>query len=280
MRAASPRSLAEAMALLAEEPAFVPAAGCTDLMVKGPLERAAAGPVLDLLRIPELAGIRETGDGGLEIGAATTFREIGDAAVVRRRHPALAAAARVVGGWQIQCRATLGGNVANASPAGDSLPVLLALGAVVVCTGGEGSREVPYDDFHTGYRKTALAPGELIAAFRLPPLPAGTVQAFRKVGTREAQAISKVVVALRARLDGGGAIEQLRLAAGSVAATPIRLAAVEDALTGLPVDRDTVDLARRTAADSVTPIDDVRSTADYRRWALGNVVARMVAGLA
>jgi CO/xanthine dehydrogenase FAD-binding subunit len=277
LRAASPRSLAEAVELLATEPGFLPAAGCTDLMVKTPLERAAAGPVLDLLRIEELRGIREV-DGGVEIGATTTFREIGASRLVREQFPSLAAAAHVVGGWQIPDRATIGGNAANASPAGDSLPVLLALDATVVCAGPDGRREVPYDDFHTAYRRTALAPGELIAAFRLPRPAAGSVQAFRKVGTRQAQAISKLVVAMHAEVEDG-VIRRLRLAAGSVAPVPLRLVAVEDALTGRRLDEETVELARRTATESVEPIDDVRSTAAYRRWALGNVVARMVAGL-
>lgn len=277
MRTASPRSLAEAVELLAAEPAFVPVAGCTDLMVKTPLERAAAGPVLDLLRVEELRGIREV-DGGVEVGATTTFREIGASRLVRDRYPSLAAAAQVVGGWQIQERATIGGNAANASPAGDSLPVLLALGATVVCAGPDGRREVPYDAFHPAYRTTALAPGELIAVFRLPRPAAGAVQAFRKVGTRQAQAISKLVVAMHAEVEDG-TFRRLRLAAGSVAPVPLRLRAVEDALTGRPLDAEAVELARRTAAASVEPIDDVRSTAAYRRWALGNVVARMVAGL-
>jgi CO/xanthine dehydrogenase FAD-binding subunit len=273
----APRSLAEAVDVLAAAPASIVAAGCTDLMVKTPLERAAAGPVLDVLRVAELRGIREV-DGGVEIGATTTFREIGDSPVVREVFPSLAAAARVVGGWQIQERATIGGNAANASPAGDSLPVLLALGATVVCAGTDGRREVPYDAFHTAYRRTALAPGELIAAFLLPRPAAGSVQAFRKVGTRQAQAISKLVVAMRAELEDG-TIRRLRLAAGSVAPVPLRLVAVEDALAGRRLDEETVELARRTAAAAVEPIDDVRSTAAYRRWALGNVVARMVAGL-
>lgn len=279
MTSASPRSLAEAVDFLGGEPTSVVAAGCTDLMVKTPLERAAIGPVLDLLQVQELGGIREIDEGGVEIGATTTFREIGDSPLVREGWPALAAAARVVGGWQIQSRATIGGNAANASPAGDSLPVLLALGATVVCAGPKGRREVPYDDFHVAYRRTALAPGELIAAFRLPRPAPGAVQAFRKVGTREAQAISKVVVAMHAEMDGG-TIRGIRLAAGSVAPVPVRLTAVEHALAGRRADRNAVELARRTAAAAVEPIDDVRSTAGYRRWALGNVVARMVANLA
>jgi xanthine dehydrogenase small subunit len=274
MIALRPRSLDEAVRHLADDPALVPTAGCTDLMVRGPELLHRMERVIDLLGIPELRGIREV-DGGLEIGATTPFTEIRGSAAVRAAFPALAEAAALVGGWQIQNRATLGGNMANASPAGDSLPVLLALDAVVVAAGAGGAREIPYSEFHTGYRKTALRPGEIVARVRLPFPPEGTVQAFRKVGTREAQSISKVVVALAARLDGGR-IAELRLAAGSVAATPVRLRAAEEAVRGLPPGLETAEAAGREAAAEVTPIDDVRSTADYRRFALRNVVRRMV----
>ncbi len=277
-RAVSPRSLAAALAALAEDPGLVPVAGCTDLMVCEPLERVALPGVIDLLRVPELAGLRRV-DGGLEIGATTTFREIGESPQVRRDYPALAAAAAVVGGRQIQNRATIGGNVANASPAGDSLPVLLALDAEVTIAGASGDRVVPYREFHSGYRKTALAPGELLVAVRLPAPAAGTRQLFRKVGTREAQAISKVVVALAARLEEG-AIREPRLAAGSVAPIPVRFESVERFLAGRRPDVETADEAGRLAAASVEPIDDVRSTAAYRRFALERVVRRMVLTLA
>lgn len=270
----SPRSVAAAVAALAGDPGLVPIAGCTDLMVADPLRRLAMGRVLDLTRIAELQGICEA-DGWMEIGAATTFRAIGASPRVAAAFPALAAAARVVGGWQIQCRATLGGNVANASPAGDSLPALLALGARLVLAGTGGEREVAYDDFHVGYRKTALAPGEIVARVRLPLPAPGTVQAFRKVGTREAQAISKVVTAMAGRVEGG-AIVALRLAAGSVAAVPVRLRAAEEEALGRPPGAETAARAGRAAAAEVEPIDDVRSTASYRRWVLDRVVRRML----
>src|SRR3954469_12260580 len=273
-----PRSLDEAVRHLQEDPALVPTAGCTDLMVRGTEALHQMDRVIDLLGVPELRGIREV-DGGLEIGATTSFSEIRSSAAVRAAFPILAAAASLVGGWQIQNRATLGGNMANASPAGDSLPVLLALDAVVVAAGARGVREIPYTAFHTGYRKTALQPGEIVARIRLPSLPAGSVQAFRKVGTREAQAISKVVVALAGRVVEGK-IAELRLAAGSVAATPVRLRAAEEGVRGLPVGADAASLAGRAAASEVTPIDDVRSTADYRRFALERVVRRVVLEMA
>jgi CO/xanthine dehydrogenase FAD-binding subunit len=279
MKAASPRSLDAAIAALAADPGLVPMAGCTDLMV-GPAAggettlKGRASGVLDVHRIPELSGIRSDAR-GLDIGAAVTFSELRGSSEVARVCPILAQAAAVVGGWQIQNRATIGGNVANASPAGDSLPALLALDARVVVTGPGGSREVPYDRFHVAYRRTALLPGELIVRILIPPQPSGTVQRFRKVGTREAQAISKVVVALSARLEAG-TIAELRLAAGSVAPMPIRLRDAERVATGAPVGDATASRVARAAAAEVQPIDDVRSTAAYRGFALERVVRRMV----
>ncbi len=271
-----PTTLAEALAALASQPALLPVAGCTDLMVAGAPRRAAVEAVLDLLAIPELRGIREV-PGGVEIGAATSFAQLAASALVAGTFPALAAAAAQVGGWQIQNRATLGGNIANASPAGDSLPVLLALGATVIVAGPGGERQVPYDAFHVAYRRTALRPGELIARVRLPLPAPGSRQAFRKVGTRQAQAISKVAVAMLGRAMDGE-VRELRLGAASVAATPVRLRAAEDAALGRPVG-EAAERAARAAAESVEPIDDVRSTAEYRRFALAAVVRRMVLGL-
>ena len=269
-----PHSLEEAVRHLEGDPGLVPAAGCTDLMVRGVEALHQMDRVIDLLSIPELRGIREV-EGGLEIGATTPFSDIRRSALVRAAFPALSDAAGQIGGWQIQNRATLGGNLANASPAGDSLPVLLALDATIVLASARGLREVAYDSFHSGYRKTAIQSGEIVARIRLPLPSPGTVQAFRKVGTREAQAISKVVVAMAGRIQDGK-IADLRLAAGSVAPTPIRLGAAEDAVRGQAPGPEAAALAGREAAGAVTPIDDVRSTAEYRRFALERVVRRMV----
>lgn len=275
----APTTLDEALRVLADDPTIVLAAGCTDLMVRSAEALHEMDRVIDLLAIPELAGIREIDSGsGLEIGATTTFSEIRRSPAIRSAFPALAEAAGWIGGLQIQNRATLGGNLANASPAGDSLPVLLALDASVVIASATGKREIPYSTFHTGYRKTALQPGEILAAVRLPLPAPGTVQAFRKVGTREAQAISKVVVAMVGRVEDGR-VADLRLAAGSVAATPIRLRSAEEAVRRMPPGPEAAERAGRAAADAVEPIDDVRSTADYRRFALERVVRRLVLGL-
>jgi CO/xanthine dehydrogenase FAD-binding subunit len=247
-RALTPTNLPEALILLGEDPSLVPMAGCTDLMVADAVERSDLPGVLDLTRVPELRGVRQV-EGALEIGATTTFSEIGRSAEVRDLFPALARASRVIGGWQIQNRATLGGNIANASPAGDSLPVLLVLDATVVAVSTNGERHIPYTGFHVGYRRTALEPGELIDRVLLPLPAPDSVQAFRKVGTREAQAISKVV--------------------------PVRLTEVEEAIKGRSADEATASLAGRLARAAVKPIDDVRSTATYRAFALERVVRRL-----
>ncbi len=276
MRAHVPSTLAEAVAALAEAPAeTVVLAGCTDWLV-GRHARALPPPeaVLDLSRVDELRGVSLV-DGWLELGATTTFSELRRDELVNEHFPILAQAAATIGGWQIQNRATIGGNVANASPAGDSLPVLLALDAEVVIAGADGERRVRYGEFHRGYRKTALRPGELIARLRVRLPRPNLEQHFRKVGTRAAQAISKVVVAFTVEVEDGR-LRSARLAAGSVAPTPVRLKDAEDACEG---ERPTAELARKVAElarAGVKPIDDVRSTARYRQFALERVVRRMI----
>jgi CO/xanthine dehydrogenase FAD-binding subunit len=209
----------------------------------------------------------------LRIGAAATFTEIARSEEVKQAFPILARVAQLIGGWQIQNRATIGGNIVNASPAGDSLPVLLALDAKVEIAGPTGRRSIAYDAMHLGYRKTALAGGEILTAVRIPMKSAQRIQAFRKVGPRAAQAISKVVIAMSGRREDG-AFRQVRIAAGSVAEIPLRLKNAEAALEGKPV-RDAAAKAGKAAAGEVTPIDDVRSTAHYRSWVLARIVERM-----
>jgi len=272
MRCAVPTSLGEALSLLADAPSLRPLAGCTDLMVPG--QRSDLTAVLDLSRVAELRGIAWDGD-QLKVGAMTTFAELQACQDIVQTYEALYAVATQVGGWQIQTRATLGGNIANASPAGDALPVLLALDAELELCSCAGMRRLPYRDFHLGYRKTALRLGELISAVRLPRPPAAAIQRFRKIGTRAAQAISKVSVALFAQLQGATIVE-LRLAAGSVAETPVRLSAVEDSVRGRACDAQTAELAASVAASCVAPIDDVRSSAAYRRHVLASSVRRLL----
>ena len=252
--------------MLAAEP-LTPVAGCTDLYVGLQFGTVAATRFVDLWGLDDLRGIRRAG-GGLRLGALTTYTEIIRSRLVQAQVPMLVAAAREIGGAQIQNRGTLGGNVANASPAGDSLPVLAAADAVVVLRSlASGERRVPFGEFYTGYRATVRRADELIVALEVAPVEGA--QWFRKVGTRAAQAISKVVMAA---VRG----ERPRVALGSVAATVVRAPRTEEALAA----GATPDEAARVLEREITPIDDVRSTADYRRTVAGNLVRRFWADTA
>lgn len=256
-----PRSLEQALRLLQDRPGLVPMAGCTDLYVQMNAGTLRARHFIDLHPLDELRGIAVHGE-TLAIGALTTYREVVASPLVRSWVPMLADAARLVGGPQVQNRGTLGGNVANGSPAGDTLPVLAVAEAVVVLASADGLRRVPFGEFYTGYRATVRGAQELIAAFELPRVPGQ--QWFRKVGTRAAQAISKVVFA---GVRGDGA---LRVAVGSVAPTVVRLPATEATLlAGLPID-----LGVGTLASEIAPIDDPRSTAAYRLRVAQNLLRR------
>ena len=270
-----PASLDEALAARRAHPDWVVLAGGTDLLVSANHRDAPAG-VLDVFGLDGLVGIRGEPDGTIVIGAATTYAAILASELVARELPALAMASREVGALQIQARGTLGGNMATSSPVGDTLPVLLALDAEVeLASARAGARRVAYGDFLTGYRKTALAGDELIVAVRFPPRPAGARQTWRKMGTRRAQSISKVMLAGCAQVEGG-VIRHVRLALGAVADRPVRARAAEAIVLGQPPGKATADLARAAVAAEILPIDDVRSTADYRRAAASNVVARFI----
>jgi len=272
----SPRDLPAAYAVLASGSADAPVkpvAGGTDLMVSltGELAPPPAS-VVDLWAIEALRGIAIDGD-ALTLGALTTYTDVRRSALCREHVPALVEAAATIGAAQIQNRGTLGGNIANASPAGDTLPVLLAADAVIVVGSERGERDVPAAEFWTGYRETALAHDELIVRIRLP-LAAEREMRFRKVGTRRAQAISKVVIAVA--WQGDGSWRDVRVALGSVAATPVRAAATEAALEDRRPTPETADAAAETLAGELAPIDDVRSTAEYRRIVAARVVHRLI----
>lgn len=271
----SPALLSEAFALLAEGP-WRPIAGGTDVMVQitgeigEPPER-----LLDLWAIDELRGIRLETD-ALAIGALTTYTEIRRSPLVIEHVPALADAAATIGAAQIQNRGTIGGNAINASPAGDTLPVLLALDAELVLGSAAGERAVAASEFWTGYRTTARRDDELLVRIRVP-LSADRQVRFRKIGTRRAQAISKVVMALAWRADEPDEPwRDVRLALGSVAATPIRAPAAEAVLEGARPTREVADAAAAALTAEIQPIDDVRSTADYRRLVAGRVLHRLI----
>ena len=254
-----PRSLDEALRMLRDEQ-LVPIAGTTDVFVSLNFGTLAARRFMDLWRLHELRAI-SMDDDMLSIGALVTYTSIIRSADVRARLPMLVDAARQIGGIQIQNRGTIGGNIANGSPAGDTLPVLAACDAVLVLRSAGAERRVPFTQFYTGYRTSVLRPDELIVAVEIPRIE-GT-QWFRKVGTRAAQAISKVVMA-------GVRAPAPRLALGSVAATVVRLPRTERALGA----RATIDEAERELQGEIAPLDDVRSTAEYRRTVAGNLLRR------
>lgn len=252
-----PRDVTDAVQVYRTTPGCRPLAGGTDLMVMlhARTLRPAPQAVLDVWSLPELKGVRRV-NGMVEIGAAEPYTGIIRSTEAQRHLPALVAASRTIGAAQIQNRGTLGGNLANASPAGDTLPVLLAYDGVVVTD----RRAIPIGSFFTGYRKTALQPDELIVAVRFP---IGREVTFRKVGTRAAQAISKVVMAVSR--------EPARIAIGSVAEIPLRALHAEAALAA----GDTAGAIAAVATD-IRPVDDVRSTAAYRRTVTQNVLREML----
>ncbi|MDQ4035044.1 MAG: FAD binding domain-containing protein [Chloroflexota bacterium] len=274
----SPTRLEVAYALLADAggAAWQPLAGGTDLMVQltGEIGEPPAR-VLDIWALDELRGITVEPD-ALVIGALTTYTEIRRSPLVAEFLPALTEAAATIGAAQIQNRGTIGGNVVNASPAGDTLPVLLAAGADLVLGSARGERTVAADEFWTSYRATARRADELLLRVRVP-LDHDRQLRFRKVGTRRAQAISKVVMALAWRAPSeGDAWTDVRLALGSVAATTIRASATEAVLEGALPTRATADVAVAALGAELNPIDDVRSTADYRRLVAGRVLHRLL----
>jgi len=232
--------------------------------------------MLDIWHLDELRGITQR-DGWLVIGALATYTDLRRSDLVGTWLPGLADAAATIGAAQIQNRGTIGGNIVNASPAGDTLPVLLATDARIVLGGARGERSVAAADFWTGYRMTARAEDELVLRVEVP-LPPGREVRFRKVGTRRAQAISKVVMALAWVPDRSGAWRDVRVAFGSIAAVPVRLPEVESVLDGATVDAQAAERARAALEASIRPIDDVRSTADYRRDVSGRILVRLLRG--
>ncbi len=265
-----PRDLDEALHARAEHADWTVLAGGTDLLVNAN-HRAAPVGMIDLWRLADLCFVRVE-KAAVAIGAGTTWTEIERHPAIRGRLAPLALAAREIGALQIQARGTLGGNVGTSSPVGDSLPALLALDAELEVASVRGRRRVPYREWCTGYRTTHLAADELIVAAHVPVPDATTRTTWRKVGTRRAQSISKVMGAAAITLDGD-VVVSARVALGAVANRPIRITAVEDAVRGQRLGA-AGDAARTALRGAIQPIDDVRSTATYRREVAENLVAR------
>jgi CO/xanthine dehydrogenase FAD-binding subunit len=274
----SPSTLQAVISLLAEEPGvWLPIAGGTDVMVQYTAGKLPARRLVSIWNLPELRHI-EVLPNEIQIGAGCTYTNLREHQIVTREFPLLSSAAGWTGGIANQNRGTLGGNIVNASPAADSLPALLVYGAELILVAARGERRLPYANFHTDYKKTKLAPDELIRAICLPRRFAGYFSYTRKVGARNAQAISKVCVAALGRVVLG-VIEDVRIALGSVAPVPLRLVETERLVKGKQIEPALLVLAKKTAAAEIRPIDDIRSTANYRNAVAGNLVEEFLAKL-
>ena len=259
----SPPSLGEALEFLAREPGvWKPFAGGTDLMVLLEAGKLDHKQYLNIWSLKELRGIEVT-DSHVTLGALTTYTQVQANPILKAEFPMLCQAASETGGLAIQNRGTVGGNIVNASPAADSPPALLAYDAELELVSSAGTRWIPYHGFHTGYKKMVLRPEELLARVRLPRQTRTLYQHYRKVGTRKAQAISKICFAGTALMNNS-IISDARIVLGSVAPVPLRCVKTEESLRGNSIDQATIERAKETLATEIVPIDDVRSTKQYR----------------
>jgi CO/xanthine dehydrogenase FAD-binding subunit len=271
----APGNLPAVLSLLAQKPGeWLPIAGGTDVMVQYSAGTLAAQRLVSIWNLPELRRIEDHAD-EFQIGAGCTYTELREHAVVNREFALLASAAGWTGGIANQNRGTIGGNIVNGSPAADSLPALLVYEAELILVSQRGERRVPYSSFPIGYRRTRLAPDEVIRAICLKKHFSEYYAHARKVGARRAQAISKVCMAALG-LFAEGVVKDVRLAMGSVAPVPLRLSETERVLKGKRIDSTLLRLARTTAGAEVQPIDDIRSTARYRAAVAGNLVAEFL----
>jgi CO/xanthine dehydrogenase FAD-binding subunit len=264
-------NLARTLDVLAREPGvWRPFAGGTDLMVLLEAGKLAHRRYLNICKLSELAGIEVT-QNEVRVGALATYSDIQRHPLLSRSFSLLCQAASETGSVATQNRGTLGGNIANASPAADSPPALLAYDASLELVSNGGTRIVRYSQFHSGYKVMDLRPDELIQRICLPRLEGQWTGCYRKVGTRRAQAISKVCFAGLALMDGGR-IAEVRLALGSVAPMAIRAAEIEKVLRGERPSAALIALARETLKREIAPIDDFRSTAQYRSQVAANLL--------
>ena len=279
MRSAA--TLDEALSLLAREPGeWTPFAGGTDLMVLLEAGKLAQRRFLSIWSVPELRQITSTAD-AVVIGALATYTDLLRHEILAAEFPLICAAARETGAVAIQNRGTVGGNIANASPAADLPPALLVYDAVIEMASVRGRRYVDYSSFHRGYKQMDLAADELIVNVTVPRGRAGWRQMYRKVGTRRAQAISKICFAAAADMElppegegdqGITRICDVRIALGSVAPTVVRALATEAAMRGQRIGPATMQAAKAALLHDIAPIDDMRSTAAYRQRVAGNLL--------
>jgi CO/xanthine dehydrogenase FAD-binding subunit len=274
----APRDLATALERMAREPgAWKPFAGGTDLMVLLEAGKLPHHKFVSIWGLPELRGIEVT-PAHVTLGALTTYTELRRREIIAREFPLLCQAAAETGSVATQNRGTLGGNIANASPAADSPPALFVYDAELELASASGARWVPYHGFWSGYKQMDLRGDELIRRIRLPREKSGWKQYYRKVGTRRAQAISKVCFAAAAHVDAGRIVD-LRIALGSVAPTVLRAVETEKTLRGEKLSPAILSAAQEVLAREIAPIDDMRSTSHYRRRVAQNLLAEFCEAL-
>ncbi len=274
----TPRNLDEVLSLLAEDwERWQPIAGGTDMMVLFEAGRLDPKNLVSIWGLPELSGI-DASPAHVTLGALTTYSQVRRHSLLQQEFPLLGLAASWTGGIATQNRGTLGGNIVNASPAADTPPALLVYDAELELISRSGTRWVRYENFHLGYKTIVLRTDELLSRIRLPRSKAGWKQYSRKVGTRKAQAISKVCLAAAARMDGHS-VEEIRIAVGSAAPTVIRCRAAEQSIQGQPITRESIQFAASALGKDISPIDDIRSTERYRRQVAANLLTEFLESL-
>ncbi len=272
----NPRSLDDALEMLDSVKGIVPLAGGTDLMV---YLQAGVLPECSFLNLQELSELKpalSVRGGTLTLGALTTYRDV-RRSEIKSKFPMLALAAREVGALTIQSRGTWAGNIANASPAADGVPALMAYDAEVELASRKGTRRVPLGKFYRGYKQMERRGDELITAIHLTQPDSGWFEYFRKVGTRRFQAISKTLLAGRIRMGSDGLVRDIRMVFASVAPYTLRAVQTESLIRGRPLTEQVIDEAAKAIQDEIHPIDDIRSTEQYRRRVTSNLVKDFLA---
>ncbi len=274
-----PSTVAAALTTLASDPAIMPVAGGTDLLLD--LHRGGPGDPVDLVDLSSVEGLDriDADDASITLGATVTHNQVIRSSDIRRSSLPLAQACLEVASPQLRNRATVAGNIITASPANDTISALLALDATITLTrldhtGSVAQREVAIDDFFTGFRTTVIEPAELLTAITIPRMTASSRGIWVKLGLRRAQAISVIHMAFVVDLDSSGEVTSARVAAGSVAPRVVLLPSVAAALVGHPLDSASITAAADAAREAIQPIDDVRATADYRKQTIHTVTSR------
>lgn len=274
----APTSVAEAVKILGKHKgAARPLAGGTDLIDQVRVGRLAPDVIVDVKKLPEL-NVLEVSQGGLRLGAAVPCYKIYGDSAIREHYAALADSCRIIGGTQIQSRASVGGNLCNSGPAADSTPALIALGAVAVIAGPQGSREVPVEQFCTGPGKNVLQTGEFLIELKFPARPPHSGSHYRRFIPRNEMDIAVVGVGVSVVLDAQGKnFVSARIALGAVGPTPLFAAEAGKLLAGQPVTEATFKQAAESARALAAPIDDMRGTREFRVHVTGVLVERVLA---